>query len=300
MILPKVDVNTLIVFYLVASEGSISAAAEKLFLTQPTVSYHIKSLENSTGLKLLEVKRKKVTLTQAGAGLFQYAKEVYRQVVGAEKYLQELREASLRVGISPTFSQIVASAAAEFEEINPDVKLIVKSASSSEVAKDILDSAIDVGIVVDTGYTNSKLRAVAISNREQLVLVASPSLSITKKERVDFADLAAYHLVAGPEGSATRQIISDAFKASGYEMPTLNVEVNSLEWGLSLVENGKGIGIYHIKVVEEKIAEGRLKALPFVNEIRVGVQALIRTDSPVNPLVERFLALVRGKFKNTE
>jgi len=300
VILPKVDVNTLIVFYLVASEGSISAAAEKLFLTQPTVSYHIKSLENSTGLKLLEVKRKKVTLTQAGAGLFQYAKEVYRQVVGAEKYLQELREASLRVGISPTFSQIVASAAAEFEEINPDVKLIVKSASSSEVARDILDSAIDVGIVVDTGYTNSKLRAVAISNREQLVLVASPSLSITKKERVDFADLAAYHLVAGPEGSATRQIISDAFKASGYEMPTLNVEVNSLEWGLSLVENGKGIGIYHIKVVEEKIAEGRLKALPFVNEIRVGVQALIRTDSPVNPLVERFLALVRGKFKNTE
>src|SRR5512136_2996234 len=116
MIPPKIDLNTLIIFYFVAYEGSISSAADKLFLTQPTVSYHIKSLENNIGVKLLEIKRKKLNLTQAGSGLFQYAKEIYQQVMNAEKYLRELRESSLRVGMSPTFGHSVAAAAAEFEE----------------------------------------------------------------------------------------------------------------------------------------------------------------------------------------
>lgn len=295
---PKVDLNTLIIFYFVASEGSISSAAERLFLTQPTVSYHIKSLENSTGLKLLEVKRKKVILTPAGSGLFQYTREIYQQVLGVEKYLQELREASLRVGISPTFSQTVAAAVAEFEEINPQVKLIVKYTSSSEVAELVLNSEVDVGIIVNTGYKNPKVNSVSISEREQLMLVASPSLPITKKKKVDFADLINYHLVAGPESSATRQIISKVFNTSGYEVPTLTVEVNSVEFGLSLVESGKGIGLYHSKVVEDKIAEGRLKALPFVEEIWVGAHALFRNDSPVNPWVEKLLPLIKSKFKN--
>jgi DNA-binding transcriptional LysR family regulator len=299
MIPPKVDLHSLIVFYFVASEGSITAAAERLYLTQPTVTYHIRSLEKSVGLKLLDVRRQKVTLTNAGVGLFRYVKEIYQQVISAEKYLEDLREASFRVGIAATFSSSITSAAAEFEELYPQVKLIVRSASSLEVIEDVLSSQVDLGIVVRMDYENSKLRTITISTGEKLVLVASPSSPIATRERVELADLSGYPLVAGPETSATRQIILNKFQAEGLEVPpSVIVEVNSLEWGLSLVANGKGVGLYHIKAVEREIAEGRLKALPLVNEITVGVDALLRSDAPVHPLAERFIYLVIEEFKD--
>ena len=299
MIPPKVDLHSLIVFYFVASEGSITAAAERLYLTQPTVTYHIRSLEKSVGLKLLDVRRQKVTLTNAGVGLFRYVKEIYQQVISAEKYLEDLREASFRVGIAATFSSSITSAAAEFEELYPQVKLIVRSASSLEIIEDVLSSQVDLGIVVRMDYENSKLRTITISTGEKLVLVASPSSPIATRERVELADLSGYPLVAGPETSATRQIILNKFQAEGLEVPpSVIVEVNSLEWGLSLVASGKGVGLYHIKAVEREITEGRLKALPLANEIIVGVDALLRSDAPVHPLAERFIHLVIEEFKD--
>ena len=134
----KLDLHSLIVFYFVASEESITSAADKLCLTQPTVTYHIRSLERAVDVKLLDVRRQKVHLTHAGVGLFRYVKEIYQQLTSAEKFLEDLREASLRVGIAASFSPIVASAAAAFEELYPHVKLIVKNASSFEIADDVL------------------------------------------------------------------------------------------------------------------------------------------------------------------
>ena len=110
-----------------------------LCLTQPTVTYHIRSLERNVGLKLLDIKRQKVFLTQAGIGLFKYVSEIYHQMTGAEKYLENLKEASLRVGISTTFSTCLASAASAFEKLYPHVKLVIRSASSFEVAEDVLN-----------------------------------------------------------------------------------------------------------------------------------------------------------------
>ena len=98
----KLDLHSLIVFYYVASEESITAAADKLCLTQPTVTYHIRSLEKNVGLKLLDIKRQKIFLTQAGTGLFKYVREIYQQMASAERYLENIKEASLRVGIATT------------------------------------------------------------------------------------------------------------------------------------------------------------------------------------------------------
>jgi DNA-binding transcriptional LysR family regulator len=299
MIPPKIDLHSLIVFYHIASEGSITAAAEKLCLTQPTVTYHIRSLEKNAGLKLIDVRRQKVTLTNAGAGLFRYVKEVYQQIASAEKFLEDLRGASFRVGIAATFSSIVASAAAAFEELYPRVKLIVTNTSSFEVIESVLNSQVDLGVVVRMDYKYPKLKTLAISPGEELVLVASPSSSISTKERVELADLCGYPLVAGPETSATRQIILKKFETEGLtEPPQVIAEVNSLEWGLSLVEIGKGMGLYHTKFVEKAISEGRLKAIPLAEKIRVGVDAVLRNDAPVHPLADKFIPLVIKEFKD--
>lgn len=295
----KLDIHSLIVFYYVASEESITAAAEKLCLTQPTITYHIRTLEKNVGVKLLDIKRQKVFLTHAGRGLLRYVSEIYQQMTGAERFLKGLKEASLRVGISTTFSSTVALAAAAFEERYSHVSLVVRSASSFEIAEDVINSQVDLGIVVGVDYGNSKLRHVELSPREKLVLVASPSSAISQKERIRLSDLCGYPMVLGPETSATRRIILDRLRVGGCHMPApIIVEVNSQEWGMNMVVNGKGMSLYHLRDVEKEIAEGRLKELVLSDDISVGADALLRVDAPEHPMAESFISLVKEAFLN--
>lgn len=295
----KLDIQNLIVFYHVAMEQSLTSAAEKLCLSQPTVTYHIKTLEANVGVKLLDVKKQKVIITRAGLGLLKYADEVYHQMVGAEKFLEDFKENSLRVGFCSTFSSMVAAAASVFEDLYPGVKLIVKNATSFEIAEDVSNLQVDLGIVVKMDYKNPRLKSVPLSSRERLVLVASPSSPIFKKEKLDFIDICGYPLVTGPETSATRRIILNKFKIRGCNMPTpILVEVNSPEWGKNLVEDGKGMALYHIRSVEKDISGGRLKVIPLPGDIFVGAAVLVRTDAPEHTMTEKFITLVKQAFNN--
>jgi len=293
----KLDLHCLIVFYYVASEESVTAAADKLCLTQPTVTYHIHSLERNVGLKLLDIKRQKVFLTPAGAGLYRYVSEIYRQMTGAERFLENIKEASLRVGVCTTFSTSVAMAAATFEKLYPHVRLVIRSRASYEVVEDVLGSEVDLGVVVSLDYGHPKLRAVSLSPQEKLVLVASTSSVISRRQRLEFLNLCGHPLILGPETSATRRIIQDKLRSGGCSSPSpVVVEVNSSDWGISLVENGEGVGLHHIRSVEKPIAEGRLRALSLARDITVGVDALLRADAPEHPMAEGFIALVREAF----
>lgn len=293
----KLELHSLIVFYHVASEGSITAAAERLCLTQPTVTYHVRSLEKNVGLKLLDVRKQKVWLTEAGAGLFRYVSEIYQQMTSAERFLENLKGASLRVGVSTTFSTCLAEAVCEFEKRYPHIKLAIRSSTSYEVVEDVLGSRVDIGIAVSMNYGNHRLKTLPISSQQKLVLVASPANPIVQKKHLNFINLCGYPLVLGPETSASRQIILKRLSAGGCRMPSpIIVEVNSSEWGINLVERGKGVGLHHIKNVEKAISEGRLKMLPLLGEIRVGADALLRTDAPEHPMAEKFMSIVKNSF----
>ena len=82
-------------------------------------------------------------------------------------------------------------------------------------------------------------------------------------------------------------------------MPTpILVEVNSPEWGKSLVENGKGMGLYHKKSVDADISSGKLKVLPLPGDIFIGADVIVRTDAPEHAMTEQFITLVKKAFDN--
>jgi hypothetical protein len=82
-------------------------------------------------------------------------------------------------------------------------------------------------------------------------------------------------------------------------MPTpILVEVNSPEWGKNLVEDGKGMALYHIKSVAKDISSGRLKVIPLPGDFFVGADVLVRTDAPEHTMTEKFITLVKQAFDN--
>ncbi len=295
---PRLNLYHLMVFYFVAREKSFSAASEKLFLSQPAVTLHVKALERNARVKLLDVRRKRVYLTKAGEALFQYAEGIYEQVRNAERFLENLRESGLRIGAAVTFSALIGSVASRFEELFPNVKLRIKNAPSYQIVEELIDLQHDVAIVVNLNYRTRKLRAMRVSEGEKLVLVTSPSSPIFLKKELKLADLRGYPLLLPPEKSATREILLRRFEAEGSEVkPSILVETDYLECAKRLAEEGKGIALMHITNVEDEVAQGRLRIVPLVDELTVGASVLVRRDVPLPSAGSRFISLVKETFQ---
>jgi DNA-binding transcriptional LysR family regulator len=157
--IPNLNPTDLLIFYTIAREKSLSSAAEKLFLTQPAVTYHIQSLERYTRVKLLEFKKRQATLTTHGKELYKYAEGIYEKLVEAEKYIEFVREANLHVGIASVYASLISTLLTTvFQGKNAGVKLVVKSGNSFEMVQDVLDAALDIAIVPRFDYGSSKLR----------------------------------------------------------------------------------------------------------------------------------------------
>lgn len=295
---PKLNLYHLITFYFVASEKSFSVASEKLFLTQPAVTLHIKSLERCTGVKLLDVRRKKVYLTKAGETLFQYAEEIYERAKNAERFLENQKESSLRIGAAITFSSVVASAASGFEQLFPHVKLRIRNGPSYQIVDELVDLQHDIAVVVSLNYRTRKLRAMRVSDGERLVLVTLPSSGIFSKEALTLAEVCDSPLLLPPEKSATREVLLKRFEAERAKLrPSILVETDYLECAKRLAEEGRGIALMHVTNVEREIAEGKLKILPLADDIKIGVDVLVHRDVPLPPIGRKFISLVKEAFQ---
>jgi DNA-binding transcriptional LysR family regulator len=146
--IPNINPNDLVIFYIVAREKNLSSAAEKVFLTQPAITYHIQSLEKYTKVKLLEFRKRQVILTPHGRELFKYAEEIFRQLAGADLFVQSLKYSNLRVGIASVYDTCISPLLSSmFEAQNPEIKLTIKSGNAFEMVQNVLDSALDLAIV---------------------------------------------------------------------------------------------------------------------------------------------------------
>jgi DNA-binding transcriptional LysR family regulator len=292
---PNLNLNNLVIFYVVAKEGSLSSAADKLFLTQPAITYHIQSLEEYTRVKLLEFKKRQVVLTPYGRELFKYAGEIYQQLIDAERFINFIRESNLRVGIASIYNTLVGPLLnGMFEKQDPEVKLTVKSGDAAEMVQDVADAALDLAIVPRFDYKDTKLNHIQVSQPQKIVCFAS-SHQIIAKEPLDWKDLSNYPLVSGPEASVIRTVIFDKIRDEGLETPVLAAEVGDIEWCKSLVENGKGLSFTLANDIEKQVSEGRLKLVPLKEYLYLTAEAVTRSDIS-NPIIEKFISMVKQAF----
>jgi DNA-binding transcriptional LysR family regulator len=278
MMIPSLNPNDLIVFHFVVSEKSIKLAAEKLCLAQPTVSYHIKTLETSVGTKLFESKRGMLRLTQAGKDLAQYASRIYHDMASVEQFMEFLRQPVLRAGIAFTFAVALRSVVPQFEQPNhKEVRFLMKNGASFDIVQDILNSKLDVGIVVSMDYGNAELKSIPVSNREKMVIVASPFDPIFEKDKIELADLSGRKFILPARTSASHQIFLKKLEAEGLKVQSSQFEtVNNTEWSRYLVEIGEALDFLHIRSVED----------------------VVRKDTFITKAIDIFISSVRRAFKS--
>jgi LysR family transcriptional regulator, transcriptional activator of the cysJI operon len=293
---PNLDADNLVVFYVVATEKSLTAAAEKLFLTQPAITYRIKTLEEYTRVRLLEIKKHQVTLTPPGQEVYKYAREIYQQLVGADRFIKSIRESNLRVGIASIYNNMVSPALnAIFEEPQSEGKLTIESGNAFIMVQNVIDSSLDLAIVPRFNYANDKLKSVEVSQPMKLHCFTNKD-QVIRQQPLNWKDLNEYPLVSGPPSSAVRQILMDQFKNEGIEMKPLAAEVDNIDWCINLVEHGKGLSFAFYSAIEPQIKEGRLKLIELTEDLFLSAEAVMSQDLFMNPIVNRFIAMVKQAF----
>jgi DNA-binding transcriptional LysR family regulator len=295
---PNIDTYHLIVFFYVVNEKSITSAAEKLCLTQPTVTNHIKSLENSIGLKLVEVKRKRITLTPAGEGLYHYARGIYAGAVAAERYVTHLKNSVINIGASHLFVSSIARAINLLtEKMLSPVKVNVQFEAHAKLIQDVIDSRLDLAVVPDLGYGESKVHHVRISDGVKLVFYAAPNHPIFNLESMEWGDICDFPLLVGHEPFATKKIIPDKLIAEGVTKPlNLDLTADNVQCCKILVQNGKNISVSLEEDIEPELREGKLRALPLPNDIWIEVDAVMHRGGFASPLIQAFISSAKSAF----
>src|SRR5688500_13254794 len=146
-----VDLRQIEIFYYVAKYLSFSKAAEALLLTQPTISGHIKTLEESLALVLFDRLGREVTLTHAGEMLYNYAKRLLAVKTAAVQALQELRggvSGELLIGGSSIPVQyVLPPLLGHFKRQYPDITVCLSITDTMDIIERILRGDLELGVV---------------------------------------------------------------------------------------------------------------------------------------------------------
>jgi DNA-binding transcriptional LysR family regulator len=296
----QLNLNHAISFYYLAREMSFSRAADKLGMTQPAVTQHIRGLEAQFGLKLVNIKKKRVQLTKAGERFMAYAEELVNQAVVAENFLKSYQFNNISLGIASPLMFYLTGLIDHFKEKHPSIKVTIKEASSQPLVDELMDYKLDICMVGVLAPYKKRLRAYRIHSDERLVFVASPNCALTNGTPIAWSELISHPLIIQAEGSASRAIILHQFKKRGLT-PNIGAEVNNIYLAKELARQKKGLAFMFEPNIRQEVDRGELKVIPMEDgPIKMGaIDILVHREERLSPSVESFLMVVKEYFNNS-
>lgn len=185
------DIKHLQYFLEVAKHNSFSVAAERLFITQPTISKMIKNLEDELGVTLFVRSRKNLTLTDAGQMILEQAaliNQAFHNLNNELNNLLDLKKGHIRMGLPPIFdAHFLLQLIGRFHEKYPGITFQLGEDGSKKIEEDVSNNNLDVGVVV-TPINNELFMHYPILE-EDLMLILHPSHPFAERETVNLAEL---------------------------------------------------------------------------------------------------------------
>ncbi|HHP51131.1 MAG TPA: LysR family transcriptional regulator [Moorella mulderi] len=288
------NVNYLLTFVTTVEKGTLSAAAESLYLTQPGVSKQLRALEEFYGLRLLERRGREVRLTAAGEICYRHAKAIIRHLEQAQKELAELLrlvKGKLILGASTTPGQyILPRLIGAFRSEHPQVEVVVEITDSHEVIRKLQGGEIDLGVVGVRGRKKSLNYSRLVE--DELVLITPPHHPLALKGWATVEDLKGQPLIWREAGSGTRRVLEERLQKAGFHLDPHQIimELGSTEAIISAVEAGLGISFVTKWAPEKSAKLGRLAVVPLEGVNLKRDLYLVRRNQPLSPAAEAFIS----------
>jgi DNA-binding transcriptional LysR family regulator len=239
----------------VVERQNFTRAAKALGITQPAVSFQIRSLEDDLGAQLLERLGRQVRLTTAGEVVYAEAKNILaakERIHDALASHSSLQSGKVVVGASTIPGEyVLPRLAGEFKALHPGVQIALRIGESSRVAEWLLDRTVDLG-VVGVAVENPQLRFTRIFS-DELVVVIPVGHPLAAASEVALGQLLKEPFVLRGAGSGTRQVFEQALVEAGLSPNRLNavMELDTTRAVLSAVEAGVGVSVVSRWAVDE-------------------------------------------------
>jgi DNA-binding transcriptional LysR family regulator len=257
------DSRQLNAFVMLSRTGSFTQAAKGLFLTPSAISHAIKELEERAGCRLLDRRRKKIELTQAGEQLLQHAERILKEMSVACASLEELGKWGkdrLRISASFAFCQhVLPSILEEFYRRRPESRLIVELADTLEAVELVRNNRIDLAITLEP--KNERELEFHPLFTDELALFVGQRHPWAGAKEVPAARIAKQPYVLYRRNSYTFRLIEDYFSREEIVLNT-SIELGSIEAIKELLKRGLGISILAPWVAAKELKEKSLIVLP--------------------------------------
>lgn len=253
------------VFHTVARLLSFTKAAEALHMTQPAVTFQVRQLEEHFNTRLFDRTHNRISLTEAGQRVFDYAERIFELYGNMENAVRDLTGAVngvLLLGASTTIAEyMLPGLLGDFKKRYPDVGIRLKEANTDAIVSMVENNMVDLGLV-EAPVANKNL-AVEHCRMDPLVLICAPDHELARRTVFPLSELHQHPYICREEGSGTREVLLEALKAEGIDYRHLQVimELGSPESIKGAVEAGMGIAILSRSTVHKELRLGTLVAL---------------------------------------
>jgi DNA-binding transcriptional LysR family regulator len=299
--LGNLSLRQLEVFYAVVEAGSVTAAAENLHVSQPTVSAMLKRMEDQLGLALFRKDRGRLVPTNEGMILhgalqsnFRYLHSVSDAISQIQRNVSQLMSIA---AIPPLGNGLVAEAVKTFLEERPDARVHLLVRPKRAVYHAVAAEGVDLAVSFGTGEAEQEGLQVETVSSGRLFCIMPKGHALESQEVVNQSDLQHHALISYPPGH--QWLVAQLEKAieNGLPRPDQILTVDSVVHVYPHVENGLGIALvdeyslyYH--------SQERITARPFVPAIDVTLQLVYpnRRPSQLTQIFVQHFKAACGKF----
>lgn len=288
------DINSFREFVVLADTGNYMVAADKLYLTQSTLSRHIQSFEKDLGAPVFERTTRKVTLNEYGQIMLPYARQItsIQDEYSVAIYNQiRIDHDNIRIGTIPMMvSYGITDALAEFRKENPAVTVDIHESDSSQLVPMLQSGECDFAFMREFDKSSTEFNRLPFS-QDSMVAIMPKDHPLAKKEAISLGDLKDCHLLLLSKDTMMYKLCISECHTAGFE-PVVAFTSHHAANILEMVRKGMGIAL----LTEKPILRYDLNGIALVDirpEITTAVDLIYRKQSKLPQTSAVFLKFMK-------
>ncbi len=279
-------------FVQTAQRGTVSRAADALFVTQPTLTARLKGLERELGARLFVRTGRGMRLSDAGRAFLPYAERSLGAAAAGRRLLADLERGEggqLALGAAPAVSTYVLPLIlTRFRRTHPGVQLAVRTGHSEEILELVLREEVQVGL--GRSLQHREVEAIPLYD-DELVLVVDPDHPFAQQDGVGAEQIGDVQLILFDRTSSYHRLTSEFFQRLG-AVPKGVMELDNIDAAKKMVEQGLGVALLPHTAVAGELEAGILHSVTMADAPALTRSIVVfrkRSSGPPTVALDAFL-----------
>lgn len=240
--------------------------ASKLHITQPTVTQHIKHLENHYGIKLFNYSGKSLNITEAGRKLYKYTERMIADSKEIEKTIRKKSDAqNIKFGATLTIGEFVMpNILNQVMKENPELNFDMLVENTETLLKKLKTGEINFALL--EGFFDKSKFGYQLFSKEEFIGICSPS-SKYSQQKIKLEDLLDSRLILRENGSGTREILEQILYTNNLSKKSFanTLEIGNLNAIKELVAQNRGISFIYQAAAKKELENNIISALKIID-----------------------------------